>query len=156
MTPAIATMSLADLPALNATLNGCATLALVAGYVMIKTGRPKAHIASMIVALILSAGFLAGYLFYHYQLKLMTGKGHVEFAGQGIVRPVYFTILFTHLVLAIVNLPMIILTVIPAASRRFDRHKLLAKWTLPIWLYVSVTGVVVYLMCYQWFGPPGR
>lgn len=141
-------MSISDLPAVNAVLNSCAAVALVVGFAMIKTGRQKAHIASMIVALAISSAFLTCYLIYHAHV------GHVRFAGQGMVRPIYFAILFTHLVLAIVNLPMIIMTVIPAARKRFDRHKRLAKWTLPIWLYVSVTGVVVYLMCYHWFGPP--
>ena len=141
-------MTVSELPALNAVLNGCATIALVAGLIAIKTGRRKLHAIAMIAALAFSATFLASYLYYHYHV------GHVKFRGEGVVRTVYFSILFTHLILAIVNLPMIILTVIPAARQRFDKHRRIARWTLPVWLYVSVTGVIVYMMCYRWFGPP--
>jgi putative membrane protein len=141
-------MTLSDLPALNAVLNSCATVLIMAGLVAIKLKKPKLHTALMIAALGVSAAFLTSYLIYHYHV------GHVRFAGQGTVRTVYFGILITHLILAIANLPMIILTVIPAFRRRFDKHRRLAKITAPIWLYVSITGVIVYLMCYQWFGPP--
>jgi uncharacterized membrane protein YozB (DUF420 family) len=80
----------------------------------------------------------------------------VRFAGTGLSRPVYFAILFTHIPLAILTVPLILMTVIPALRQRFDRHKSVAKWTVPVWLYVSVTGIIVYLMCYVWFGPPIR
>ncbi|MEY4483228.1 MAG: hypothetical protein RL693_680, partial [Verrucomicrobiota bacterium] len=103
------------------------------------------HIAFMVLALITSAAFLTSYLIYHYK------AGHIEFRGTGPIRVVYLTMLFTHVVLAVANLPMIILTVIPALRSRFDRHKRIARWTLPIWLYVSITGVLVYLMCYHWY-----
>lgn len=141
-------MSVSDLPALNALLNSFATGLIVCGLVAIKLRRPKVHTAFMFAALAVSAAFLTSYLIYHYHV------GHVRFAGQGTVRTVYFTILISHLILAIANLPMIILTVIPALRQRFDKHRRLAKITAPIWLYVSVTGVIVYLMCYRWFGPP--
>ena len=101
----------------------------------------------MTAALTVSAAFLASYLVYHYRV------GSVKFTHEGLVRAVYFFILVTHIVLAAVNLPMIILTVVPALRRRFDRHRKLARWTWPIWMYVSVTGVLVYAMLYHWFPP---
>lgn len=141
-------MTVQDLPTVNATLNSCATVLLVLGLVFIKTGKTKAHIASMVAALFVSACFLGCYLYYHYKV------GHVEFQGQGSIRPVYFTLLISHILLAVANLPMIIMTVVPALRQRFDKHRKMARWTLPVWLYVSVTGVIVYLMCYHWYGPP--
>lgn len=143
-------MTVLDLPIVNATLNSCAAIFLVLGLVCIKARRVRAHIVCMSCALIVSTAFLACYLYYHSQV------GHVVFAGTGIVRTTYLLILWTHIPLAVVNLPMIIMTVIPALRGRFDKHKRLARWTLPIWLYVSVTGVIVYLMCYEWYGPPIR
>ena len=139
-----------DLPAVNATLNSLATILLVAGFVCIRSKRARAHIICMSCALVVSAVFLACYLYYHYKV------GHVQFAGTGTVKTFYLTLLATHIVLAVVNLPMIIMTVIPAVRLRFDKHKRIARWTLPIWLYVSVTGVLVYFMCYHWYGPPIR
>lgn len=141
-------MTITDLPALNAVLNSCATVLVMAGLVAIKLRKPKLHTILMVAALAVSAAFLTSYLIYHYHV------GHVRFAGEGTVRVVYFTILITHLILATANLPMIILTVIPALRQRFDRHRKLAKITAPVWLYVSITGVIVYLMCYRWYGPP--
>ena len=141
-------MTVSELPALNAFLNSCATVLIVCGLIAIKQRKPKVHTAFMFAALAVSAVFLTSYLIYHYHV------GHVRFAGEGTVRVVYFTILISHLILAIANLPMIILTVIPALRQRFDKHRRLAKITAPVWLYVSVTGVIVYLMCYRWFGPP--
>lgn len=136
---------LEDLPSLNATLNSIATVLLVSGWICIKANKRGAHIAFMVLALLVSAAFLTSYLIYHYK------AGHVSFNGKGLIRPVYFTILVTHIILAIVNVPLIIMTVVPALQRRFDRHKRLARWTLPSWLYVSVTGVLVYFMCYHWY-----
>jgi putative membrane protein len=141
-------MTVSDLPALNALLNSCATVLIVCGLVAIKLRKPKLHGGFMVAALAVSAAFLTSYLIYHYHV------GQVKFAGVGAVRTVYFTILISHVILAIVNLPMIILTVIPAIRERFDKHRKWAKITAPIWLYVSVTGVVVYMMCYKWYGPP--
>lgn len=138
-------MHVSDLPALNATLNSVCTLLLLAGWGSIKMERKVAHITFMILALLTSTAFLISYLIYHYNV------GHVPFSGKGLMRTVYLTMLFTHVVLAVVNAPMVIMTVIPAVRRRFDRHKKIARWTLPIWLYVSITGVLVYLMCYHWY-----
>lgn len=143
-------MTVYDLPVVNASLNSVATVLLVAGFICIKSKRAKAHIVCMCSALVVSAAFLACYLYYHYKV------GHVGFAGTGGIKTFYLLLLATHIILAVVNLPMIIMTVIPALRQRFDRHKRIARWTLPVWLYVSVTGVIVYLMCYQWYGPPIR
>ncbi len=114
-------MTVTDLPAINASLNAAATVFIVLGIVFIKTGKTKAHIISMITALSFSAVFLGCYLYYHYH------AGHVSFAGEGWIRPVYLTMLATHIVLAVANLPMIFLTVIPALRQRFDKHKRWAK-----------------------------
>jgi uncharacterized membrane protein YozB (DUF420 family) len=143
-------MTVTDLPAVNATLNSCAAVLLVAGFICIKTKHVRAHIACMVSALVVSAAFLTCYLYYHSKV------GHVVFPGPASMKTVYGFILWPHIILAVVNVPMIILTVIPALRRRFDKHKRIAPWTLGIWLYVSVTGVIVYMMCYQWFGPPIR
>ncbi|HYF33819.1 MAG TPA: DUF420 domain-containing protein [Prosthecobacter sp.] len=143
-------MTVLDLPVVNATLNSLAAIFLVVGFIFIKTGQAKAHIICMSCALVVSAAFLACYLYYHYRV------GHVEFAGKGAIRTFYLSLLASHVLLAVVNLPMIILTVIPALKQRFDRHLRIARWTLPVWLYVSVTGVIVYFMCYHWYGPPIR
>ena len=141
-------MSYADLAPVNASLNAAATVALLLGLFFIKTRRVKAHIITMITALVISSVFLTCYLVYHYHV------GSVKFAGQGIIRPIYFTLLISHIFLAVVNLPLIFLTVIPALRSRFDTHRRWAKITFPSWLYVSVTGVIVYMMCYHWWGPP--
>ncbi|MDB6138674.1 MAG: putative rane protein [Verrucomicrobiaceae bacterium] len=141
-------MTVQDLPVVNATLNGTAAVLLLVGYTFIRTKHVKAHIATMLTALVVSAAFLACYLYYHYKV------GHVKFAGTGFVQKFYYTLLLTHVFLAVVNLPLIIMTVVPALRRRFDKHKRMARWTFPVWLYVSVTGVIVYMMCYQWWGPP--
>ncbi len=138
-------MHINDLPALNATLNTIATLLLICGWISIKLKRKATHIAFMVAALLVSAAFLTSYLIYHYK------AGHVEFNGTGWSRKVYFPLLISHVILAVLILPMVIMTVIPAFRQRFDKHKRIARWTLPIWLYVSVTGVLVYLMCYIWF-----
>ncbi len=138
-------MTVTDLPAINASLNATAAVLLIIGLILIKTGRKKAHGLCMSLALVVSAAFLGCYLYYHYKV------GHVAFAGQGIARAIYLPLLASHVILAVVNLPMIILTVLPAVRERFDQHKRWAKWTYPIWLYVSVTGVIVYMMCYVWF-----
>jgi putative membrane protein len=134
-----------DLPALNATLNSIAAVLIVAGWVCIKARKQAAHIAFMVLALIVSTAFLTSYLVYHYRI------GHVPFQGKGLIRPFYFAMLISHILLAMVNVPLILMTVVPALRRRYDRHKKIARWALPSWLYVSVTGVLVYLMCYHWY-----
>lgn len=143
-------MTTAELPGLYTLFNAAALLHIILGILLIKKGQKQAHIASMVIALLFSAAFLGCYLYYHYTI------GHVRFAGEGWTRPVYFTILFTHIPLAILTVPLIIMTVVPALRQRFDKHKRMARWTVPVWLYVSVTGIIVYLMCYVWYGPPTR
>jgi putative membrane protein len=144
-------MNVNDLPAVNATLNALSTLFILAGWVMIRTERKVAHALCMASALVTSAAFLACYLVYHY-LK----AGHVtHFTYPGWPKALYFFILGTHTPLAIIALPLLALTVIPAIRQRFDAHKRMARWTLPVWLYVSVTGVLVYFMLYVWF-PSGK
>lgn len=138
-------MNVTDLPALNATLNAAATVFIVAGLVSIKLKKQRAHIAFMATALVVSTAFLVSYVIYHVK------AGHVPFNGKGIIRPVYFALLISHVLLAIANVPLVLMTVVPALKHRFDRHKRMAKLTAPVWLYVSVTGVLVYLMCYIWF-----
>lgn len=139
-------MSVSDFPALNASLNSIATVLIASGWWFIRHERKRAHIICMVAALCVSTAFLACYLYYHAHV------GSVKFTSQGIVRPIYFAILLSHLVLAMVIVPLVAMTVIPALRRRFDRHRRIGRWTMPIWLYVSVTGVLVYLMLYQWFG----
>ena len=131
------------LPHLNAVLNTTSALLLLSGYRFIRLGRIQAHRNCQVTAVVTSSLFLISYLTYHYY------HGATRFAGQGIVRPVYFTILITHTILAVVIVPMIIVTLYRAARADFVRHRRIARWTLPLWLYVSVTGVIVYLMLYQ-------
>ena len=136
-------MSVAILPALNATLNAIAALLLACGYVLIRAGRRDQHRRVMIAAFVTSSLFLASYLVYHAQV------GSVPFTRHGVVRPIYFAILISHVTLAALVLPLAIVTLSRALSSRFDRHRRIARWTLPIWLYVSVTGVLVYVLLYQ-------
>ncbi len=136
-------MSISDLPALNATLNGTAGVLLVAGYVMIRRGRVQLHRAAMLAAFATSALFLVSYLIYHANI------GSRPFPGRGAIRWVYFSILITHAVLAAAVLPLALITLSRGLKARFALHVRIARWTLPIWLYVSVTGVIVYLMLYQ-------
>ena len=138
-------MTVQDLPVVNATLNAIATCFIVSGIILIKKGNKRAHALCMITALIISAAFLTCYLIYHYSYPT------TKFTHEGWPKIIYFIILFTHIPLAMLSLPMIILTVIPAIRRKFEKHKRFAKWTYPVWLYVSVTGVLVYLMLYVWF-----
>ena len=133
--------------ALNASLNGVSAVLLAGGYVAIRSGKIAVHKAFMISAFAASSVFLGSYLLYHYRV------GHVAFQGHGWIRPVYFTLLLTHTALAVVIVPMIIVTLRRAWLERFDRHRIIARWTLPLWLYVSVTGVIVYLMVYQIYKP---
>ncbi len=135
-------MNVSELPALNASLNGVATFFLVAGYVLIRRRRIAAHRASMMAAVAASALFLISYVIYHAY------AGSRPFTGTGPIRAVYFFILLTHIVLAAAIVPMVLITLSRALRERFDRHAAIARWTLPVWLYVSVTGVVIYLMLY--------
>lgn len=131
------------LPHLNALLNATSTIFLVMGYAFIRSRRVRAHHNCQISAVISSTLFLASYLTYHYF------HGTTRFAGQGIARPIYFAILISHTILAVVIVPLVLVTLHHARRADFARHRKLARWTLPLWLYVSVTGVVVYLMLYQ-------
>jgi uncharacterized membrane protein YozB (DUF420 family) len=136
-------MTVQDLPALNASLNALATVFLLTGWVLIRQKRRGAHRACMLAALGASAAFLTSYLVYHFNV------GSVPFTRPGWIRTVYLTILFTHIVLAIAIVPLVLVTVSRALARRFDKHRRIARWTLPLWLYVSVTGVVIYLLLYR-------
>ncbi len=131
---------LAFMPAVNATLNATAATLLVCGLVAIRSGRRELHKRLMVSAFAASAVFLVGYVIYHY------AHGDTPYTGEGPIRTVYFTVLITHVLLSIVMLPMILTTFYLAAKERFASHRKLARWTLPIWLYVSVTGVVIYFM----------
>jgi uncharacterized membrane protein YozB (DUF420 family) len=133
--------------ALNASLNGTSAVLLACGYAAIKSGRMKVHKRFMIAAFAVSTAFLVSYLIYHYRV------GHVAFQGQGWIRPVYFALLLSHTVLAIVIVPMILVTLRRAWLERFDKHRRIARWTLPLWFYVSVTGVIVYILLYQVYAP---
>lgn len=136
-------MSISDLPTLNACLNTVATAFLLAGFVFIKRQRVLAHRAAMVGALAASALFLVSYVIYHANV------GSRPFTGTGAIRVVYFTVLITHVILAAAIVPMVLITVSRALSGRFDRHRRIARWTWPLWMYVSVTGVVVYVMLYR-------
>jgi len=139
-------MTLHDFPALDATLNGAAAILLTAGFVFIKARRIAAHRAAMLSAFAVSVAFLACYLTYHLQTGART-----PFGGTGFVRPVYFTLLISHILLAMVIVPLILVTLTLALRGQFQRHRAWARWTFPLWYYVSVTGVLVYLFLYQWW-----
>jgi len=130
--------------ALNASLNGISALLLAGGYRAIRAGKRDMHKAFMISAFTTSTVFLVSYVVYHIRVKQL-----VLFQGQGWIRPVYFTLLTSHTILAIVIVPLILITLRRAWLEKFDKHRLIARWTLPLWFYVCVTGVIVYLMVYQ-------
>ena len=136
-------MSVTDLPAVNATLNTISTVLLVTGWVFIHRGDRQKHKACMIAALVTSGLFLTSYVIYHAQV------GSVPFRGTGWIRTLYFSVLIPHVILAAAVVPPILITVSRGLSAKYDKHRRIARWTLPIWLYVSVTGVIVYLMLYQ-------
>ncbi len=130
---------------INASLNGASTVLLLVGRWFIGRRRIAAHRATMMTAVVTSALFLTSYLYYHAHV------GSVRFQGTGWSRPVYFTVLISHVTLAVVIVPLVIITLTRALRERFDRHRAIARWTFPLWLYVSVTGVLVYFMLYHWF-----
>ena len=136
-------IEIADLPAINATLNSLSAGLLTTGYVLIRRGRVTPHKACMLAAFGTSVLFLTSYIIYHVHV------GSRPFLGEGFIRIVYFTVLVSHVALAVSVLPLALVTLSYALRARFGRHVALARWTLPIWLYVSVTGVIVYLMLYQ-------
>jgi len=136
-------VSTRDLPTLNACLNATAFVLLLAGYRLIRTGRREAHRRVMLLALATSCAFLVSYVVYHAEV------GSVRFTGRGPVRILYFTILISHTILAVAIVPLVLVTVTRALRGRFDAHRALARTTLPLWLWVSASGVVVYWMLYR-------
>lgn len=140
-------MTISDLPATNAVMNALSTIFIGGGWWFIRRGFWRQHIACMVAALITSSVFLAGYLIYHANV------GEKSSGYTGWTAAIYFPMLASHILLAFVTLPLVILTIVPVFQRRWDKHRRIARWTMPIWLYVSVTGVLVYLMLYRWFPP---
>ena len=136
-------MTVHDLPAVNATLNAISGTLLLIGWFLIRARRIEQHRRFMIAAFIASSMFLVCYVIYHAQV------GSVRFTRQGFVRPLYFTILITHVTLAAVVLPLAIVTLSRGLKARYARHRVIARWTFPLWLYVSITGVLVYVLLYQ-------
>ena len=132
-------------PALNATLNGTSAALLLTGRVLIAKGRMAAHRACMIAAVVASLLFLGCYLYFHAMV------GNIRFLGHGWARPVYFSILISHTTLAAAIVPLAIITLSRGLRARYDKHRVIARWTWPLWMYVSITGVIVYFMLYQWF-----
>jgi uncharacterized membrane protein YozB (DUF420 family) len=137
-------ISIGDLPTLNAVLNGTSAVLLAFGYLFIRRKKVNLHKACMVSAFVISTLFLVSYLIYHYH------AGSKPFPGEGWTRPLYFAILISHVILATVTLPLSIVTLARGVRGRFEKHRSIARWALPIWLYVSVTGVAVYLMLYRW------
>jgi putative membrane protein len=142
-------ISTSDLPAFNATFNLVSTIFISTGWYFIRRGAWRRHMVCMIIALASSVCFLVGYITYHARV------GEKSSGYTGWLAAIYFPLLASHVLLAFVTLPLVILTLVPVFRRRWDRHRRVARWTIPIWLYVSVTGVLVYLMLYKWFPPPG-
>jgi uncharacterized membrane protein YozB (DUF420 family) len=142
-------LPLAPLPAINASLNAACTVFLLVGYTFIRRGKMQAHKLCMLGAFSCSVVFLASYLYFHWHV------GNVRFGGHGWIRPVYFSILITHTSLAIVIVPLVLITLTRALRQRFARHRAIARWTFPLWLYVSITGVIVYWLLYIAYTPIG-
>ena len=140
-------MSVSDLPALNASLNAISAVLLAAGYVFIRRGHKIAHRNCMIGAFGVSCVFLVTYVLH----KILVKGVHTKFGGEGIIKILYYAMLFSHILLAMVIVPMALVTMTRALRERFDAHKHIARWTWPIWMYVSVTGVVIYFLLYQIF-----
>lgn len=136
-------ISVSDLPSLNAALNSLSAVFLFSGFLFIRSGKREPHRVCMLIAFACSILFLISYLVYHYQV------GSVPFKGQGWVRPLYFTILLSHTILAAAVVPLALITLRRALGENFSAHRRIARWTFPVWFYVSVTGVIVYWMLYQ-------
>jgi len=143
------TIPLSSLPAVNASLNAASAVFLFAGYLFIRRGKITAHRACMITAFTCSTIFLLCYVYFHLN------AGIIRFGGQGWIRPVYFTLLTSHTILAVVIVPLVLIILSRALRERFDRHRAIARWTLPLWLYVSVTGVIIYWLLYLAYKPIG-
>ena len=137
-----------ELPHVNAALNGATILFLAAGLYFILQGRPDRHRACMIGALVVSGAFLVSYLIYHFN------SGLAQFGGTGVIRPIYFAILIAHILIAVVITPLVPITVFRALSGRFERHKRIARWTWPLWMYVALSGVIVYVMAVHLYPNP--
>jgi putative membrane protein len=135
-------------PAVNATLNGTSAILLACGYAAIRSGKIQLHKKFMLSAFFVSCAFLVSYVIYHIRIRQV-----IHFQGQGWIRPVYFALLTSHTILAIVIVPLILITLRRAWLQKFDKHRIIARWTLPLWFYVSVTGVIVYFMVYQIYAP---
>jgi uncharacterized membrane protein YozB (DUF420 family) len=138
-------------PAINATLNGASAVLLLTGRRLIAQRKIQQHRTVMISAVITSTLFLACYVTYHILLHIYAHGAMTRFQGTGLSRPIYFSILLSHTILAVVTVPLVLITLSRGLRERFDKHRAIARWTFPIWLYVSVTGVVIYFMLYQWF-----
>jgi len=133
---------------LNACLNASSALFLFAGYLAVLRRRINVHRACMVSALVCSAAFLVSYVIYHLQV------GSVRFQGQGLIRPIYFTLLLSHTILAVIIVPLVIITVRRALRSQFELHRRIARWTLPLWFYVSITGVLIYFLLYHLYATP--
>ena len=140
-------MTIRDIPALNATLNGLATVLITIGFILIKSGRKEAHRKVMTTAMVVSALFLVGYVTH----KVLIRGVHTPFGGEGIIRTIYYVMLTSHIILAMSVAFLVPRTFLFAIQGNFERHKAWAKWVFPIWYYVSVTGVLVYFSLYQWW-----
>ena len=144
-------MQLQDLPLINAILNSCSALLLLAGYVAIKRDQKERHKRCMVSALITSTLFLTCYVIYHVGMQRVYGSAHTRFVDPAWFRPWYLALLASHLLLAIAIVPMVLMTVYHAIRGNFEKHRKIARWTWPCWMYVSVTGVVIYLRLYRIF-----
>jgi putative membrane protein len=140
-------MSISDIPAVNAALNSLSTVLLLAGFIFIKSGNREAHRKCMVAAFGTSAVFLIGYVTH----KILVRGVHTPFGGEGFIQTVYYVMLITHVVLAMAIVPLVLLTIARARRGDFAAHKRIARWTWPIWMYVSVTGVLVYFFLYRWW-----
>jgi putative membrane protein len=140
-------MTISDLPAVNAALNALATVFLTAGFILIKRGRQAAHRHCMVAAFAVSGVFLVTYVTH----KILVQGVHTRFGGEGFIRVVYYAMLISHILLAMAIVPLALITISRALRARFDAHKRIARWTWPIWMYVSVTGVLVYLFLYHFY-----
>lgn len=140
-------MAISDLPAVNASLNALSTVFLTLGYIFIKRQKQRAHRNCMIAAVITSAVFL----FFYVLHKILVRGVHTPFGGEGAVRTFYYVMLVSHILLAMAIVPLVLITMSRALKERWEHHKKIARWTWPIWMYVSITGVLVYLMLYHWF-----
>jgi putative membrane protein len=140
-------MTTHDLPAINASLNALSTVFLTLGFIFIKQQKQDAHRKCMMAAFVTSSVFLVCYVLH----KILVRGVHTPFGGEGFIRTAYYVMLISHILLAMAIVPLVLITMNRALKQRFELHKKIARWTWPIWMYVSVTGVLVYLMLYQWF-----